>query len=320
MIKSLTRCVILSTYAWMALASAAPTSYPDGPIHLVVPFAAGGGVDNVARIIAPALGKQLGTNVIVENRPGANANIGASWVARAKPDGTTLLVGATFLAFNRATMKDLPYDSTTAFTPIGRVGTSPFVLIVPAKSNIHDVAELVAQMKSSPNKASYGAVAAGSPSDLMFAKETKTRPVQVLYKGGSAAYPDLISGRLTFMIQPAGEVLPLVLSGQLRALAVSGPVRMTKLPNVPTMRESGVHQMQWIDWWGVFAPAKQPAQITQKQSEALEAVLKNPSVIDALNRLGIDAAPASAPVFNTFYKKELTNYQDAAKQFNLAIN
>ena len=313
-------------FAFLAIAAAAgvaavPASaaedYPSKQLRIVVPYSAGGGVDNIARVVATQLGIRLKQPVIVENRPGANANIGADFVAKAPADGYTLLMGATFLAFNRATMKSLPYDSAKDFVPVARTGKAPFVLVVPANSTFKTVAELVAFMKANPDKASYGAVGAGSPTNLIFPKNTGTSPVQVLYKGGASALPDLIAGRLTYMIQTTSEVLPHITTGKLRALAVTGTARFKDLPAVPTMKEAGVPGLEATGWWGLFVPAKTPAAIVKRLSDETQRVMKQPEVMTALDRIGIEAAPLPSAEFAPFFQGELKSYVEVAHQFNL---
>ncbi|VTU45723.1 Argininosuccinate lyase (plasmid) [Variovorax sp. SRS16] len=291
--------------------------YPAKPIRIVVPYSAGGGVDNITRVVATQLGARLKQSVIVDNRPGANANIGADYVAKAPADGYTLLMGATFLAFNRATMKTIPYDASKDLIPVARTGKAPFVLVVPATSPFKTVAELVAYMKANPDQASYGAVGAGSPTNLIFPKNTGTDPVQILYKGGATALPDLIAGRLTYMIQTTSEVLPHIGTGKLRALAVTGTVRFKHLPDVPTMKEAGVGGLEGTGWWGLFVPAKTPAAIVDRLSEETQRVMKQPEVIAALDKLGIESAPQPAAEFQPFFQSELKSYVEVARQFNL---
>lgn len=307
----------ISTYLSPGLSTASAAEYPDKPIKMIVPFAPGGGVDNIARIVATQLAIRLKQPVIIDNRPGANANIGADAVAKAAPDGYTVLMGATFLAFNRATMKSVPYDAAADLIPVARTGEAPFILAVSASSPFKTVAELVAYMKANPDKASYGSVGAGFPTNLIFPKNTGTTPVQALYKGGSAAMPDLMAGRLTYMIQTSSEIVPHVTGGKLRALAVTGTSRFPHLPNVPTMKEAGVSDLESVGWWGVFAPAKTPAAVVQRLSDEIQVVMKQPDVVSSLNKLAIESAPQPTGAFTMFYQGELKSYVETARKFNL---
>ena len=298
---------------------AAAQTWPDKPVRIVVPYAAGGGVDNIARVVALHLAPRLKQPVIIDNKPGANANIGTDAVAKAPADGYTLLMGATFLAFNRATMKGLPYDAVADLVPVARTGKAPFILTVPATLPVKTVAELVTYMKANPDKSSFGAVGAGSPTQLIFIKNTGTVPVQVLYKGGAAAIPDLIAGRLTFMIQTSSEVLPHIAGGKLRALAVTGSERFKALPDVPTMGEAGVPNLEGTGWWGLFAPAKTPAAIVNRISSEMQAVMNLPEVVTALNKLGAESAPMAAAEFGPFFRKEIKAHADVAREFKITV-
>jgi tripartite-type tricarboxylate transporter receptor subunit TctC len=317
------RLLAVASIAASAIALGAEPSfaedYPTKPIHLIVPYAAGGGVDNIARVVAQQLGSQLKQPVLVENRPGGNANIGAEAVAKARPDGYTLLMGATFLAFNRAVMKNLSYDPVRDLTPIARAGRAPVVLVVPSSSPIKSAAELVAYLKANPDKGSYGTVGTASPVHLLFTKNTGTKPVEVPYKGGAAALPDLISGRLTYMIQTTSEVLPMVASGKLRPLAVSSGERFKALPNVPTMKEAGVPGIDWTGWWGMFAPAGTPAPIVQRLSTELQVILKLPEVTAAIEKLGIEPAPQPSAEFASFFKQSVNEHEAVAREFKLTV-
>jgi len=301
----------------LAAPAANAQGYPEKVVRIVVPFAAGGGVDSIARVVATQLSLRLKQAVIIENRPGANANIGTDYVAKVAPDGYTFLMGATYLGFNRATNKSLPYDALSDFAPVARAGVSAQVLVVPATSPIKSVAELVAFMRANPTKSFYGSVAAASPTNLIFTKNTGTHPEQVLYRGGSAAMPDLISGRLTYMLPVASEVLTQISSGRLRALAVVGPRRLKVLPRVPTMAEAGVSDLTGVIWWGLFAPAKTPPPVVDRVATEMQALLKMPEVASAFEKLGIEPAPLTGTAFVQFYKGEIKAFADVAREFNL---
>jgi tripartite-type tricarboxylate transporter receptor subunit TctC len=307
------------TLALLPSASRAAGPYPDRPIKLVVPYAAGGGVDNIARIVAIHLGARLKKSIIVENRPGASANIGATFVAKSAADGYTLLMGSTFLAFNRAAMKAIPYDASRDFIPLGRTGTSPFLLVVSASSPFKTLGDLIAYMKAHPEKAFFGTVAAGAPVNLIFPTNTGTDPTQVLYKSTAAAAHELMGGEITYIIQTSSELLPNIRSGKLRALAVTGTKRFHHLPEVPTMKEAGVSDLELTGWYGIFAPANTPASVVQHLSDGIQAAMQQPELVAAMEGRGIAPSPMATQVFSPFYQEELKSYADIARKFDLKI-
>ena len=302
------------------LHGAALADWPDKPITMVVPYAAGGGVDNIARIVMPALAKELGQTVVVNNKPGANANIGSSYVAHAAPDGYTFLVGATYLASNRVLMTDMNYDPLNDLTPVSRLGLSPAVLVTGSKLPIKSVKELIDYCRAHPTETSYASVGVASLNPLIFVRNTGIKAVPVLYKGGGQALPDLISGRVTFMVTPVSEVLPTIEGGNLRALAVTGLGRLKALPDVPTFAQEGVADLAAVIWWGVFSPRTVPEAINQRLARALEAVLKKPDVIAALGTFSIESAHLGMADFDAFYRTEMKFFADTASAFNLQPN
>ena len=299
--------------------SAVAQTFPDKPVHIVVPYSAGGGVDNITRVVSDRLAARLGQTVVIENKPGGNGNIGSNLVAKSAPDGYMLLMGASYLATNRASESNLAYDALTDLAPVARAGRSAQILVVSDASGLKTVADLVSYMKANPGTSAYGTVGVASPTSLIFVKKTGTTPVQVLYKGGSTAMPDLISQRLTFMIPVASEALPHILSGKLRALAVTGNQRMKALPDVPTLHEEGVGGLEGIIWWGLFAPAKTPQPVIDRLSNGLMAVLQDPDVATGFANLGIEPAPLPSAEFAAFYQSEISNYAQVAREYNLAV-
>ncbi len=309
--------VLLLSVALTISAGASNAQWPDRPITMVVPYAAGGGVDNIARIVMPPLAKELGQTIVISNKPGANANIGSSYVASAPPDGYTFLVGATFLAANRALMTGLNYDSLTDLAPVSRLGQSPALLVTSSRLPIHSVKDLVEYGNAHPTETSYASVGVAALNPLIFVRNTGIRAVPVLYKGGGQALPDLISGRVTFMLTPVSEVLPTVEGGSLRALAVTGVERLKALASIPTMAEQGVADLTGVIWWGVFSPKDMPEAINAQMATALDKVLRKPEVIESMSALSIEAAPLSGAAFADFYRSEIKFYADTAKAFNL---
>jgi tripartite-type tricarboxylate transporter receptor subunit TctC len=305
-------CAAILTLAAGALAQ----TYPAKPIHVIVPFAVGGGVDLLTRVLAPRLAEQLGQPVIVDNRPGASANIGAEATAKAAPDGYTLLMASSIIAVNRTLMPKLPYDALRDFTFVARVGFAPSVLVClpsfPAKS----VAELIALAREKPGTLSFGSPGIGSSHHLageMLKQSAKIDALHVAYKGGAPAINDLLGGQISFMFAIPSEVLPQVNAGRLRALAVGSRQRVSFLPEVPTLRESGVADFEAITWWGLAAPAGTPRAIVDRLNAETNKALALPAVKEALARLGVEAYPTTPEQFAEYFAGEAAKYATLVK-------
>ena len=297
-------------------AAALAQTYPNKPIRIVVPFAAGGAVDVVARAVGQRMSEQMGNPVIIENKPGASANLGAELVAKAQPDGYTVLMGANGLATNMTLFHNLAFDTMKDFAPVARVGYAPLVLVVEASSPAKSLKDLVAQAKAKPGSLNYGSAGNGGSGHLaseLFALTTKIDVVHVPYKGGSPALTDLMGGRLSFMIINPIEVLSNIKSGRLRALAVASPKRIAMLPDVPTFTEAGVPGYDASVWWGLVAPVKTPKDIVAKlSSEALKA-LEDAGVKEKLSNLGAVVDPAGPEQFGKFLKEEIDKWAGVIK-------
>jgi tripartite-type tricarboxylate transporter receptor subunit TctC len=303
--------------AILAIAAAATAqSYPAKPIHVIVPFATGGGVDLLTRVLAPHLAEQLGQPVIIDNRPGASANIGADVAAKAPPDGYTLLMASSIIAVNRSLMPKLSYDALKDFAFIARVGFAPSVLVClpsfPAKS----VAELIAVARAKPGSLSFGSPGIGSSHHLageMLKQSAKIDALHVAYKGGAPAINDLLGGQISFMFAIPSEVLPQVKANRLRALAVGSKQRVSFLPDVPTMRESGVADFEAITWWGLVAPAGTPKAIVDRLNAETNKALALSAVKDALAKLGVEVDPGTPEQFAEFFAGEAAKYATLVK-------
>ena len=294
-----------------ALAAAIPLLasaqvFPAKPLHIVVPFAPGGAVDTVARIVGAKLSDEVGQPVIVENKPGGQANIGAELVANAAPDGYTMLLGANGLATN-PTLMHMSFDPLKAFATVARVGYAPLVLVVPEKSPAKSVPELVAYIKAHPGKTNYGSAAVGGSGHLaseLFKLKTGTDSQHVPYKGGAPALTDLIAGRLDYMLLNPLEVAPHVKAGKLRALAVSSSKRIASLPDVPTFTEAGLADFQASVWWGFVVPAATPKDVVAKLSAEILKALDDPQVKGKLENLGAVVDPQDSQAFGAFLRSE----------------
>ncbi len=302
--------------AAMVPAAALAQTYPNKPIRIVVPFAAGGAVDVVARAVGQRMSEQMGNPVIIENKPGASANLGAEQVAKAQPDGYTVLMGANGLATNMTLFHNLGFDTLKDFAPVARIGYAPLVLVVEASSPAKSLKDLIALAKAQPGALNYGSAGNGGSGHLaseLFSITTKIDVVHVPYKGGSPALTDLMGGRLSFMIINPIEVLSNIKSGRLRALAVASPKRIPMLPDVPTFTEAGVPGYDASVWWGLVAPAKTPKDIVAKlSSEALKA-LENEGVKEKLLNLGAVVDPAGPEPFGKFLKDEIDKWAQVIK-------
>ena len=295
-------------------------NYPNKPIRIIVPFAAGGAVDVVARAVGQRMSEQMGNPVIIENKPGASANLGAELVAKAQPDGYTVLLGANGLATNMTLFRSLGFDTAKDFAPVARVGYAPLVLVVEASFPAKSLKDLIAMAKAQPGVLNYGSAGNGGSGHLATELLKLTTKIDVLhlpYKGGAPAMSDLLGGRLAFMLNNPLEVIANIKSGRLRALAVANPKRIAMLPDVPTFTEAGVPGYDASVWWGLVAPVNTPKDIVAKlASEALKA-LEDEGVKEKLSNLGAVIDPAGPDQFGRFLKAEIDKWAAVIKTSNI---
>ena len=302
-------CTLLTTAClWAVNASAQQTSYPAKPINLIVPFPAGSGTDAVGRIFATELSKILGQQVVVENKPGGNATIAASYVARMQPDGYTLFL-TTNTSHSAAPwlMKNVSYDPVKDFTPIARGGNLPFILVINPKLPVKSVEELIAYAKKNPGKLNY---ASGNSTGIVggatFAARAGIELVHVPYKGTPQAMTDVVGGQVDMMFVDVAAGMPLVKSGQLRAIAVSTAARSALLPELPSMAEAGVKDFDLISWNGYFGPAGLPPEVVTKVNAAINQIVNDPETKKRLSVLGFDAFSGTPQDFAGFVDQQLT--------------
>lgn len=304
--------MLFSTLTAASLPGWAQDKYPSKPIHLVVPFSAGGAVDTVGRTLGERLAAQMGQSVIVDNKPGANANIGTEAVARAEPDGYTLLVAANGVVTNNILYPKLSFDGLSDFAPISQIGYAPLVLVVPADSPYKSVKELVAAAKAMPGSLSYGSAGNGSSGHLagaLFASEGKFDALHVAYKGGAPALVDLIAGRISFMLLNPLEVSAHLKSGRLRALAVSDAKRSPMLSDVPTMAEAGFPGVQATVWWTLLAPKGTPAPVVARLNSETHTALDDAAVRERLGALGAVITPSTPQETAAFLRSESAKWE-----------
>jgi tripartite-type tricarboxylate transporter receptor subunit TctC len=317
----------LSLYLILAAFSACFTlgvgaqGYPSKPVKMVVGFSPGGGTDILARIVAQKLGETWGQSVVVENRPGASATIGAAVVAKAPPDGYTLSMGQlTPNAIAPALMPNLPYDAVKDFVPIILVGTSPNVLVVNPGVSAKSVAELVALAKSKPAGLTYASSGAGSLQHIaaeLFRSSAGINLVHVPFKGSGQAVIDLISGQVDMNFDSIPAVIQHVKSGKLRAIAVTASQRTSGLAEIPTIAESGFPDYDLTTWWGLFAPAGTPADVIARIHRDTLAALQTAEVKERFAALSVEPGGGTSREFADYVRQEIAKYDRIVKQLNI---
>lgn len=301
--------LLLSASALPCAHAQAP--YPDKPIRIVVPYAPGGGVDIVTRLVGQAMAVRLRQVVIVDNRPGAGTNIGMSAAAKSAPDGYTLLTASNTLASNGALYKKLNYDPARDFTPIGGIGHAPLVVVVPAASPFKTLKDMIAYGKANPDKLSYGSAGNGSSGHLgseLLKNEAGFRAMHVAYKGGSHAVTDLVGDRISFVSINPLEVTAHTQSGKLRALAVMDKAPSPLLPATPTVASIGLPGSTTTVWWGLVGPRGMPPEVVAKLNDALRQALADPGVVKRFAEMGATVTPTSPADFGALVEAETAKW------------
>jgi tripartite-type tricarboxylate transporter receptor subunit TctC len=297
-----------------------PSKYPSRAIHIVVGFTPGGGNDLIARIVGQKLSDSVGQPVIIDNKPGGGAIVATEYVAKAPPDGYTLLVGASgAMAINPAVYAKLPYDPVKDFIPLSELGSFPLLLIVNASSPIKSVAELIAFAKAHPKEANYSSSSAAFQLVTELFKQKTGAPMQEIpYKGANDSVMAVISGTVTATIADAGPVSGQVKGGQVRALAVTSPERAGDFPDVPTLKESGT-DVDAVLWSGLFAPRQTPPEIVRKLEAELMRIVKEPDVVARLKPLGILPVGNSSAEFAKVLASDIARWTAVARAGNIKI-
>lgn len=299
-----------------ALAQAWPTK----PVHIVVPYAAGGAVDTMARLTGQRLAERLGQPVLIDNKPGASANIGMDAVAKAAPDGYTLLMTANALATNGSLFPALPFNPQKDFSAVGQIGHAPLVVVVPVSSAARTFKDLLAQARAEPGKLTYASAGNGSSGHLAGEALKQAAHIDVLhvpYKGGTPALTDLLGERISFMPINPVEVISHIRSQKLRALAVASPTRLGLLPEVPTVAESGLADFDASVWWGLVAPAGTSQSVVNRLNSELQKILAESAFQARLAELGVVTSPGSAAQFSDFIRAETSRWGNVIKAANI---
>lgn len=307
----------------IGVAAGASAAYPDKPVTLIVSYPPGGTLDTVGRVIGPELSKILGQTVIVENKGGAGGMIGGSYVARAKPDGYTILLDASNFAQNPALRSKMNFDPIKDFAPVSLLLKVPNILVTTPSSNIKSVADLIKAGKDQTHPEYYASSGPGSAQHLageLFNMLARTHLTHVAYKGGGPAMIDVMSGQVPVMFASLGSSWAHIKSGQLRAVAVGGTQRSTLMPDIPTIAESGVPGFSSYEWNGVFVPAGTPAPIIDKLSAAFAQTLKQPKVETMLAGIGADIIGSTPAELQKFVQEEIGKWKEVAKKAKLKLD
>jgi tripartite-type tricarboxylate transporter receptor subunit TctC len=308
--------------AMLAASAWAQADWPGGKlITWVVPYPAGGSTDVLGRNIAQRLGPALATNVIVDNKAGATGTIGAAFVAKAQPDGLTLLgtsIGPQAIAPHL--MAKLPYDHITAFEPVVTIGTIPHILVVGTNQPFKTVADLLAAAKAQPGKLAFASGGNGTILQMqgeLLQQQTGARFIHVPYKGDTPALQDTLAEQVQFMFAPAAAALPHVQAGKLRALAVTSAQRLKALPEVPTMGEAGLKDFVVEQWQAVFAPAKTPAPVVQRLNQEINKALKDPAVAALADKLGVTLVGGTPQQLGELQKADSAKWAKVIRDGNI---
>ena len=312
------RTFIAATLGGLAVpAHAQPQPWPSKPIKLVVPYAPGGSTDVVGRVIAEYLGQRLGQNIVVENRPGKGATIGTSQVAKAAPDGYTLLTSnISSFAIAPPLYGDLDYDPVKHFTHITLASFNPSVLVVNPAFPAKTLAEYVAYAKANPDKLAFATSGPGSSNHIlgtMLALVSNTKLVHIPYRGAGPAMQDVMAGNVASMFDSLPSAAPHIKSGKVRAIAVSGETRNPSFPDVPTMKESGYPDLVSYSWFGLSGPANLPAPIVERLAREMQVVLKDPAVVKRWADIGAESSTMTPEEYTQFVRTELEKATVAVK-------
>ncbi len=318
--RALLSAAVVSLAGPLGLAASfaqAADAWPTKSIRYIVPFAAGGLADAVARAIGPALGERLGQPVIIENRAGVSGVVGAQMVARAEPDGYTIMGGTiTTHAVIPFLNKSIGYDPVKDFEPVTMVGTVTNILVVNENSKYKTVQDLIADMKARPDALTFGTAGPGTTQHLageLFQSITHTKMRPIAYKGGAGAITDLMGGQIDMVFETSTVAKPLVVANKVRALGTTGPEPVAGLPGVKPLADEGIPGFDVRSWQGIFVPAKTPKAIVNRLATELDAVLKSPEVRQRMATLGVDISGMGPEAFGKYQKAEIARWGKVIK-------
>jgi tripartite-type tricarboxylate transporter receptor subunit TctC len=302
---------------------AAAQSWPSKPIRAIIPFGAGSATDVVPRIVLEQLSAQLGQPIVVENRGGAGGTIGSAMVAKAEPDGYTILVNSSAHTITPSIYPNLSYDVARDFVAVAAVGNVPNVLIIAPSKGLNTVQDFVLAAKAKPGSFNFASVGIGSAVHLSaerFRLSAGYEAVHIPFKGGAEALTEVIAGRVDYYFCPIATALPHIRDGRLLGLAVSSPMRASTMPGLTTTLEAGYPDSDYTFWIGVFVPSQTPAEIVAKLHQELQIALQAPAVKEKLAALGVEPMPLTTAAFGAQVKEEISRYATFAKAAGLKPN
>ncbi|RVT98876.1 tripartite tricarboxylate transporter substrate binding protein [Rhodovarius crocodyli] len=314
------RALLAGLAAAPVAATAQPAWRPTRPVRLIAPYTPGGGADTLARLLAQPMSEILGQPFVVENRPGAGGSIGAGEVAKAAPDGHTLMCDASAHVVNPAVLRDLPFDYRTAFSYISQVSVIPMIVLVPASSPANTLAELIDMLKREPGLpyGSAGNATAPHMATVLMLARAGVQATHVPYRGGSAALPDLLAGALSFTLGTVPYSVELIRNRRVKALAVTSATRVSSVPDVPTIAESGYPGYELNEWNGLYGPAGLPAPAVQAIYQAAKTALDDPRVKDRLGALGAIGLGSDPATFTRFVTEQRDLMARLVRENNIA--
>lgn len=321
-VRQLCRVALLSSLLGITASNAMAQAYPNKPIKLIVPFAPGGFTDVVARILGQKLSISLGQPFVIENKAGAGSTIGTDFVAKAAPDGYTLVMVSTTHVISPAIYAKLPYDPIKSFTPVSKLVDSAYVLMVNPKVPVNSVADYIALAKAQPDKIHYASSGNGSSQHLMggmFAAMTGTKLIHVPYKGSSGAASDLVAGVVESSFAGVPNAMAQVPAGRLKALAVTTAKRIPQLPDVPTMQEAGVPGYEASVWLGLLAPAGTPKEIVARLNAEIAKVMSAPDTKKELYAAGVESDISSPEALSSLMSREMERWGKVIKDAGISM-
>ncbi|MGE5523453.1 MAG: tripartite tricarboxylate transporter substrate binding protein [Rhodospirillaceae bacterium] len=317
------RSALVVAAAVMPWAHASAQHYPSKPIRFIVPYPAGGGVDMLARVVAPRLSERLGQQVVIDNRGGAGGNIGTELAARAVPDGYTLMMGAAALAINVTLYPKLPFDPVRDFAPVSLLASTPNLVAVHPSVPARSITELIHMARSASPRINFASAGNGTTSHLagvLLASMAKLKLVHVPYKGTTPAVVALLSGEVPLMLAPALTILPHVHTGKLRALAITSAARSQALPDLPTVAESGVAGYEASQWYGVLVPTGTADGIVSRLNREIVAIMRLPDVSERLTREGSLPVGDTPQHFAQYLNSEITKWSAVIKASGATVD